>query len=121
MRQREFTRHERKTIRRLITEMCANYDREYGCLPLNGICECHMFTVDSPDRGFCKYFRNTVLPLNPSLEAVFAGIYATKSCKICNAEFAPVGRQAYCSEKCRHAGNRKTTTERVRKHRQKTQ
>ena len=32
---RELTRDERKGIRKLVTEMCANYDREYGCLPLS--------------------------------------------------------------------------------------
>lgn len=37
---RELTRDERKGIRKLVTEMCANYDREYGCLPLAG--ECYM-------------------------------------------------------------------------------
>ena len=37
---RELTRDERKGIRKLVTEMCANYDREYGCLPLD--CECYM-------------------------------------------------------------------------------
>ncbi len=30
---RELTRDERKTIRRLVTGMCANYDSDYGCLP----------------------------------------------------------------------------------------
>ena len=35
---RELSRDERKGIRKLVTEMCANYDREYGCLPLD--CEC---------------------------------------------------------------------------------
>ena len=37
---RELTRDERKTIRRLVTGMCANYDSEYGCLPLD--CPCYM-------------------------------------------------------------------------------
>lgn len=37
---RELSRDERKGIRKLVTEMCANYDRDYGCLPLD--CECYM-------------------------------------------------------------------------------
>lgn len=37
---RELTRDERKGIRKLVTEVCANYDRDYGCLPLD--CECYM-------------------------------------------------------------------------------
>lgn len=32
MEQRELTRQERSAIRKLVTSLCANYDREYGCL-----------------------------------------------------------------------------------------
>jgi len=32
---RELTRHERAVIRKLVVGMCANYDSEYGCLPLD--------------------------------------------------------------------------------------
>ena len=35
---RELTRAERAGIRRLVKKWCANYDTEYGCLPLD--CEC---------------------------------------------------------------------------------
>ena len=31
---RELTREEKAAIRRLVISMCANYDRECGCLPL---------------------------------------------------------------------------------------
>ena len=37
---RELTRQERAAIRKLVTGMCANYDSEYGCLPLD--CECYI-------------------------------------------------------------------------------
>ena len=37
---RELTREEKAAIRRLVISMCANYDRECGCLPLD--CECYM-------------------------------------------------------------------------------
>ena len=37
---RELTREEKKSIRALVTKWCANYDRDYGCLPLE--CECYM-------------------------------------------------------------------------------
>ncbi|MCL2774325.1 MAG: cysteine-rich VLP protein [Oscillospiraceae bacterium] len=119
MQYKEFTRREQQAIRRLVTDMCANYDDKYGCLPLNGIC--YMFTIISPNSPPCKYFRDAVLPLNPSLETVFSGIRETKPCKICGAEFAPTGRQAYCSEKCRHISRRLATAARVRKHRQQMQ
>ena len=32
---RELTREEKAAIRRLVISMCANYDRECGCLPLD--------------------------------------------------------------------------------------
>ena len=33
METRELTRAERTAIRKLVTSMCANYDKDYGCLP----------------------------------------------------------------------------------------
>ena len=35
---RELTREEKSAIRKLVFSLCANYDREYGCLPLDGPC-----------------------------------------------------------------------------------
>ena len=35
---RELTREEKRAIRKLVFSLCANYDREYGCLPLDGPC-----------------------------------------------------------------------------------
>ena len=51
---RELTRDERKGIRKLVTEMCANYDREYGCLTLD--CACYMLGKCWPG-AYCRYFR----------------------------------------------------------------
>ena len=31
---RELTRQEKTAIRKLVTKWCANYDKDYGCLPL---------------------------------------------------------------------------------------
>ena len=63
---RELSRDERKGIRKLVTEMCANYDREYGCLPLD--CECYMLGKWWTG-AYCRYFREAVLPLDPVLMA----------------------------------------------------
>lgn len=38
---RELTSREKSRIRKLVTNLCANYDKEYGCLPLD--CDCYMF------------------------------------------------------------------------------
>lgn len=40
---RELTGREKQRIKKLIVSLCANYDREYGCLPLD--CGCPMFAV----------------------------------------------------------------------------
>ena len=37
---RELTRQEKTAIRKLVTKWCANYDKDYGCLPLD--CPCYM-------------------------------------------------------------------------------
>ena len=88
---RELTRDERKTIRRLVTGMCANYDSEDGCLPLD--CPCYMLGKWWTG-SLCRYFRAAVLPLAPVLEA-------------------------YCSEACKAEGNRRRSRERMRKKREK--
>ena len=112
---REMTAKERREIRKLVTTLCANYDHEYGCLPLDS--ECYMFGKWYTG-NFCKYFQNSVLPTNPELEASLMRKHATP-CKMCGREFTPNGRQAYCSEKCRQSAKRMAVAARVRKHRQK--
>ena len=56
---RELTRDERKGIRKLVTEMCANYDREYGCLPLD--CECYMLGKCWTDKSAAQSFGTNIL------------------------------------------------------------
>ena len=66
---RELTREEKAAIRALVVKWCANYDREYGCLPLD--CECYMLGKCWTG-AYCRYFREAVLPLNPALEAALS-------------------------------------------------
>ena len=111
---RELTRDERAAIRRLVTGMCANYDLEYGCLPLD--CPCYMLGKWWTG-GYCRYFRNAVLPLNPVLEAALTGrddSLSQKVCPVCGAAYIPVTSQAYCSEACRAAGQREADRRRKR-------
>ena len=58
---RELTGREKQRIKKLVTSLCANYDKEYGCLPLD--CGCPMF-------GIC--FTNS---------AHYADISASLSCR----------------------------------------
>lgn len=114
---RELTRDERTAIRRLAMGMCANYDPEYGCLPLE--CSCYMLGKCWAG-AYCKYFQKAVLPLNSALEAELtdnAGTAAQKICPVCRAAYIPVTSQAYCSEACRMKGKHEADRRRQRQHR----
>ena len=80
---RELTREEKRKIRALVVKWCANYDKEYGCLPLE--CECYMFGKCWTG-AYCRYFREAVLPLDPALEAALTTVGPRpdfKPCPIC--------------------------------------
>ena len=66
---RELTRQEKAAIRKLVTKWCANYDKDYGCLPLD--CPCYMLGKCWTG-AYCRYFRAAVLPLDPVLERSLA-------------------------------------------------
>lgn len=103
---RELTREEKAAIRKLVKSLCANYDRDYGCLPLD--CECYMF--DKCWTGaYCRYFREAVLPTDPVLEAALTAKGAapeTRPCPICGRPFFSDGRARYCSPACAGAALR---------------
>ena len=114
---RDLTREEKAAIRKLVTKWCANYDREYGCLPLD--CECYMLGK-CWTRAYCRYFREAVLPLDPALEAALTAggpPPETLSCPVCGRAFLPDGRQRYCSEACAGAALRRQKREYMRKKR----
>ena len=91
---RELTRAERAAIRKLVKDLCVNYDHEYGCLLLNG--DCYMFYgVAYTNTGMCKYFRNAILPIAPVIEAMLKGgeKVETRSCGICDRAFLVNGKK----------------------------
>ena len=103
---RELSREEKRSIRALVTRWCANYDRDYGCLPLE--CECYMLTKcwTGP---MCRYFREAVLPLDPALTAALARegpVEELRICPLCGRAFLPKRRQRYCSPVCAGAALR---------------
>ena len=116
---RELTATERGEIKLLVTKLCANYHREYGCLPLESAC----YMLGKWWTGaFCKYFQNAVLPLNPALEADLTGDGQNiphKLCPVCGAVYIPTTSQVYCSTKCRTIGLREGCRRRQRKRRSK--
>lgn len=111
---RELTAKEKRAIRKLVTIQCANYDPEYGCLPLE--CDCYMFTIAFNTSALCRYFHEAVLPLDSALEAVFTG-QPVKPCKRCGKPFPVNGRQTYCADACAAVAQKESTAARVRKHR----
>lgn len=115
---RELTGKEKRQIKKLVISKCANYDKEYGCLPLD--CNCYMFGICFTNSALCRYFRKSVLPEDAGLEAVFTQI-PTTHCKQCGKPFPTDGKRVYCSKRCAEEDRRKQTAARVRKYREKQQ
>ena len=112
---RELTGKEKRQIKKLVVSKCANYDKEYGCLPLD--CNCYMFGICYTNSALCKRFRKALLPTAPELQAVFEPM-PLAVCKECGKHFQKNGKRAYCSDKCAAEARRKQTAARVRKHRE---
>ena len=115
---RELTGREKQRIKKLVPSLCANYDDEYGCLPLD--CNCPMLGICFTNSALCRYFRKSVLPEDAGLEAVFTQI-STTHCKQCGKPFPTDGKRVYCSQRCAEEARRKQTAARVRKYREKQQ
>lgn len=113
---RELTGREKQRLKKRIISLCASYDKEYGCLPLD--CDCPMFGICYTNSTLCRYFRKAVLPTDPELEAVFSRTL-TSNCKQCGKQFPIDGKRVYCSERCAREARRQQTAARVRKHREK--
>ena len=103
--QEQKTRQEKTEIRKLVTKWCANYDKDYGCLPLD--CPCYMLGKCWTG-AYCRYFRAAVLPLDPVLERSLTveRITETRPCPVYGRAFLPDGRQRYCSPVCAGAALR---------------
>ena len=114
---RELTRKEKTAIRSLVVTWCANYDREYGCLPLDS--DCYMLGICWTG-SYCRYFRESVLPLDPALEVALMSEGPRpdfKICPVCGGPVPPDRRQAYCSAACAKKAHRRQQREYMRKKR----
>jgi len=114
---RELTREEKAAIRKLVTRLCANYDRDVGCLPLD--CPCYMLEKCWTG-ALCRYFREAVLPNDPVLEESLAAegpAPETRPCPVCGRVFLPDGRTRYCSPGCAKAARLKKQRGYMRKYR----
>ena len=113
---RELTAKEKRSIRKLVSDRCANYDNECGCLRLG--CECPMSGIGYTGSAMCRYFWEAVLPNDPSLKAALEDV-PVRRCKHCGKSFPAEGRRLYCSDHCAAEAGRAQTAARVRKHRRK--
>ena len=114
---RELTRAERVSIRRLVKKWCANFDPEYGCLPLD--CECYMLNKWWTG-SYCRYFREAVLPLDPELERALSDTghkAELRACAVCGRPFPRQGKRAFCSGTCKEVAKRKRQREYMRRQR----
>ena len=94
MAERELNRSERATIRKLVTELCANYDsQDKICLPLDSPC----YMLNKWWTGaYCRYFEKAVLPVDAALESAITGEDTSMRQKIC-----PVCGKAYLTHRAR--------------------
>lgn len=113
---RELTSKEKRSIKKLVTRLCANYDSEYGCLPLD--CDCPMFGICYTNSAMCRYFRETVLPNDPELQASLES-QPIRTCQYCGQKFPADGKRVYCSQQCAESARRQQNAARVRKFRNK--
>ncbi len=115
MNNRELTSAERAAIRKLVVGECAHYDYVNGCVPLDS--ECYMFHKWWTG-SYCLYFQNSVLPLDPTLEALLlGGKVEMRPCGFCGQPFPANGRKAYCSDVCAGKAQRRQQREHMRKKR----
>jgi len=110
---RELTANERAAVKKLVMKLCANYDGFYKlCLALDW--HCFMFGKCWTG-GYCKYFKNAVLPLDTSLMAAMECGVKTRHCSWCDELFPVNGKRAYCSEICTNAARKKRQRDYMRK------
>jgi len=115
MKSRELTAAERAGIKKVVVKLCANYDSGYRiCLPLD--CACYMFGKWWTG-GYCKYFKNAVLPNDPALCEALTGEIKTRPCAVCGIAFPISGKRAYCSAACADEAQRRRNRKFMRKKR----
>ena len=120
MAERELNRSERAAIRKLVTELCANYDVDGIHFDDYFYSPCYMLNKWWTG-AYCRYFEKAVLPVDAALESAITGEDTSmrqKICPVCGKAYLPTTSQAYCSDACRIYARRKSERERKRRKRQ---
>ena len=116
---KEFTKIQNLKIKKLIRKSCANYfdenccllDDGYGC-PCIQIISCHFM---------CNYFKNTVLPLEPSLEKELTGFTSRELCALCKKPISITGNKKKYCKSCARMRKQIQKAEYQRKYRKKVE
>lgn len=115
--QRYFTPEQRRKVKKLIIQKCANY-QDNNCIALDYYDGCPCIQIIN-DKLYCNYFKNAVLPNDSYLEKELTGSISRDRCVICGKAFNRTNnRQRYCSA-CAKKSRRIVKAKSERKRRQK--
>lgn len=106
-----FTLKQGREVNRLLKAECANYF-DGDCLKLD--CNCPQMISDSV---ICRYFENSVLPLNLELQHELFGAGYSKKCKRCEKKFVSKSRTVQYCDFCSGIIARENGRERKKKER----
>lgn len=113
---RELSRSEKAMISSSVHKKCANYDNEYGCMPMDS--DCYMLKIGYTDSSLCKYYENCILPTEVEIQMHLRKMNGNmKECEICGSLFVACKNQKFCSEACKIIAQRKGAAERKRRQR----
>lgn len=95
--QRYFTLEQKRKVKKLIVQKCANY-QDNNCIALDYYDGCPCIQIIN-NKLYCNYFRNAVLPNDSYLEKELTGYSDKERCAICKKPFDKTGnRKIYCAE-----------------------
>lgn len=106
-----FTSKQGRDVNKLIKSECANFF-DGDCILLE--CNCPQMISDGV---VCRYFRDSVLPLNLELANELVGSGFTKRCKRCDKKVVSKSKTVQYCEFCSEIIAREKGRERLKRHR----
>lgn len=106
----KMTGDQQKAVKRLVKGLCVNYDRFTGdCLLLDETCWQMCATA-----GFCRYFKESVLPADKALYAELVEPESFKVCE-CGRRYVPRSNRSCRCPECAKLERRKKEAARLRR------